>query len=184
MNKKIFLSVLVIVIIVAVSGFILWNMLGDNMGNSKAIFKTSMGMFKVELFEDKVPNTTANFIKLARDGFYNGQIFHRIIPEFMIQGGDPKGDGTGGPGYKIDDEFHEDLKHDSAGILSMANAGPDTGGSQFFITLVPTPWLDGKHAIFGKVTEGMDIVEAIGNVETGVTDRPVENVVIETITIE
>ncbi len=184
MNKKIFLYVLAVVIIVAVSGYILWNTLGDNMGNRKAVFKTNMGTFKVELFEDKAPNTTANFIKLTTDGFYNGQIFHRIIPDFMIQGGDPNGDGTGGPGYSIDDEFHEDLKHDSAGILSMANSGPDTGGSQFFITLIPTEWLDGKHAVFGKVIEGMDIIEAIGNVETGAMDRPVENVVIETITIE
>ena len=152
--------------------------------NRVAAFETSRGSFKIELFEDKAPITTANFIKLVNDGFYDGLIFHRVIDGFMIQGGDPNGDGTGGPGYTIEDEFHPDLKHDSEGILSMANAGPNTGGSQFFITLAATSWLDGKHAVFGIVKEGMDVVRAIGSVETGTNDRPAEDVVINKITIE
>ena len=129
--------------------------------NPIAVFETNKGTFKAEIFQDKVPITANNFIKLAKDGFYNNLIFHRIIADFMIQGGDPKGDGTGGPGYEIQDEFHPTLKHSSKGILSMANAGPNTGGSQFFITLAPTSWLDGKHAIFGQVLEGMDVVKKI-----------------------
>ncbi|MBP2645088.1 MAG: Peptidylprolyl isomerase [Firmicutes bacterium] len=154
------------------------------MSNRVAKFTTSMGEFKIELFEDKAPITTKNFIDLAEKGFYDGVIFHRVIPDFMIQGGCPQGNGTGGPGYHIPDEFHPDLKHDIPGLLSMANAGPNTGGSQFFITLVPTPWLDNRHSIFGKVTEGLEVVEAIGVVETGRNDRPLENVVIEKISIE
>ena len=134
-------------------------------------------------FEDKAPNTTKNFIGLVEQGYYNGLIFHRVIDGFMIQGGDPRGNGTGGPGYTIPDEFHRDLKHASAGILSMANAGPDTGGSQFFITLDKTPWLDGKHAVFGKVIEGMDVVNQIGKVKTGANDKPVNPVVINEIKI-
>lgn len=114
----------------------------------------------------KQPKTTKNFIELTEKGFYNGVVFHRVIDGFMIQGGDPTGTGMGGPGYKIDDEFGEGLQHDDEGILSMANAGPNTGGSQFFITLAPTPWLNGHHAIFGKVVEGMDIVRLIGVVPT------------------
>lgn len=150
---------------------------------SLAIFETSMGTFKVELFGDKAPATTKNFIALSNKGFYNGLIFHRVIDGFMIQGGDPSGNGTGGPGYTIADEFNKDLRHSSEGILSMANAGPNTGGSQFFITLAPTPWLDDKHAVFGKVTEGMDVVRAIGKVKTGPEDKPVADVVIKKITI-
>ena len=142
-----------------------------------------MGTFKVELFEDKAPRTAQNFISLVNKGFYNGLIFHRVIDGFMIQGGDPKGNGTGGPGYVIPDEFHKDLKHTGAGILSMANAGPNSGGSQFFITLDATPWLDGKHAIFGKVVEGLDVVKAIGKVKTGAQDRPQTDVVMKKITI-
>lgn len=152
--------------------------------NSVAKFETSKGNFTVELFEDKAPNTTKNFIDLVNKKFYDGLIFHRVIDGFMIQGGDPKGNGTGGPGYSIKDEFHPDLKHDSAGILSMANAGPNTGGSQFFITLAPTPWLDKKHAVFGKVTSGLDVVQKIGKVKTGANDKPLEDVVIKKITIE
>lgn len=151
--------------------------------NSVALFETSMGNFKVELFEDKAPVTTKNFITLVNKGFYNGLIFHRVIDGFMIQGGDPNGNGTGGPGYKIPDEFHPDLRHSSEGILSMANAGPNTGGSQFFITLAATPWLDNKHAVFGKVIEGMDVVRAIGKVKTKAQDKPVQDVVIKKITI-
>ena len=151
--------------------------------NSVALFETSKGNFRVELFEDKAPITSKNFITLANKGFYNGLIFHRVIADFMIQGGDPKGNGTGGPGYTIPDEFHPDLKHEQ-GVISMANAGPNTGGSQFFITLKPTPWLNNKHAVFGKVIEGMDVVQAIGKVKTGAQDKPVEDVVIKKITIE
>ena len=149
-----------------------------------AIFDTNKGTFEIELFTEKAPITTKNFIDLTNKGFYNGLIFHRVIKGFMIQGGDPNGDGTGDPGYKIDDEFHPDLKHDSEGILSMANAGPNTGGSQFFITLAPTPWLDGKHAVFGKVIEGMDVVKAIEKVPTGAGDKPIEDVIINKITIQ
>lgn len=153
-------------------------------GNSIAVFETSQGNFKVELFEDKAPLTTKNFITLVNKGFYDGLIFHRVIDGFMIQGGDSNGNGTGGPGYQIKDEFHPDLRHNAAGILSMANAGPNTGGSQFFITLAPTPWLDNKHAVFGKVIEGMDAVQRIGKVKTDSQDKPLENVVIKRITIE
>jgi peptidyl-prolyl cis-trans isomerase A (cyclophilin A) len=153
------------------------------MANRHAQFKTSKGDFKLELFEDKAPITTGNFIKLAEDGYYNGLIFHRVIDGFMIQGGCPQGSGRGGPGYTIQDEFHPELKHSGPGILSMANAGPNTGGSQFFITLAATAWLDGRHAVFGQVVEGMDVVSNIGGVPTGAQDRPREDVVIETLTI-
>ena len=158
---------------------------GDKkMGNRIARFETSKGTFDIELFEDKAPKTTGNFITLVEKGFYNGLIFHRVIDGFMIQGGCPKGDGTGGPGYTIPDEFHPDLRHSGEGILSMANAGPNTGGSQFFITLAKTEWLDGHHAVFGKVIKGMDVVKAIGKVETDpFRDRPYEDVKINKITI-
>ena len=119
---------------------------------------TERGTIEFELFMEQAPLTAGNFAKLAKDGFYDGVTFHRVIRDFMIQGGDPDGTGRGGPGYTIDDEFAPGLKHDAPGVVSMANAGPNTGGSQFFITEVPTPWLDGKHAIFGRVTSGMDIV--------------------------
>jgi len=151
--------------------------------NRTAVFDTIEGSFSIELFEDKAPITTKNFIDLAEKGFYNGVIFHRVIDGFMIQGGDPTGTGRGGPGYTIKDEFHPDLKHDAAGILSMANAGPNTGGSQFFITLAATPWLDRRHAVFGKVMEGMEIVQKIGRTRTGPGDRPVNEIRINTVTI-
>jgi peptidyl-prolyl cis-trans isomerase A (cyclophilin A) len=156
---------------------------GEGMKNRIAVFDTSMGTFRVELYEDLAPVTSGNFISLAEKGFFNGLVFHRVIDEFMIQGGDPNGDGTGGPGYTIRDEFGPGLRHDSEGILSMANRGPNTGGSQFFITLVPTPWLDGKHAIFGKVVQGIEVVRAIGKVETDSMDRPLEPVVINSVSI-
>lgn len=152
--------------------------------NPVAKFQTSKGDFKIELFEDKAPITARNFINLVNKKFYDGLIFHRVIADFMIQGGDPKGNGTGGPGYVIPDEFNPALKHSGPGILSMANAGPNTGGSQFFITLVATPWLDNHHTVFGKIIEGLDVVQAIGKVKTGAQDKPVEDVVVKQITIE
>jgi cyclophilin family peptidyl-prolyl cis-trans isomerase len=148
-----------------------------------ATFETTMGNFKIELFNDLAPKTCRSFMDLAERKFFDGIIFHRVIDGFMIQGGDPTGTGTGGPGYTIPDEFGPGLAHDAPGILSMANAGPNTGGSQFFITLAATPWLDGKHAIFGKVIEGMDVVEAIGKVKTGPTDKPITQVVINKLYI-
>lgn len=151
--------------------------------NRKIKFTTNKGVFVAEMFEDKAPLTTKNFIELVEKGFYDGIIFHRVIDGFMIQGGDPTGSGMGGPGYKIKDEFGEGLKHDDEGILSMANAGPNTGGSQFFITLVPTPWLNGHHAIFGKVVEGMDVVRLIGVVPTDFRDRPREAVTMEKVEV-
>ncbi|GAB4486527.1 MAG: peptidylprolyl isomerase [Anaerolineales bacterium] len=126
-----------------------------------ATMETEKGTMVFELFADKTPKTVNNFVFLAREGFYNGTIFHRVINDFMAQGGDPTGSGRGGPGYRFADEFHPSLKHDKPGRLSMANAGPGTNGSQFFITHVPTPWLDNKHSIFGQVTEGMDVLFAI-----------------------
>lgn len=126
-----------------------------------ATIKTNKGTIRLELFADKTPKTCANFEKLAKKGFYDGLTFHRVIPDFMIQGGCPDGTGRGGPGYEFEDEFDKSLKHDSPGILSMANAGPNTNGSQFFITHVDTPWLDGKHTVFGKVIEGQDVVDKI-----------------------
>ena len=151
--------------------------------NRKVYFHTNLGDFTAELFEDKAPKTAGNFLELVEKGFYDGVIFHRVIDDFMIQGGDPTGTGMGGPGYTIDDEFGPGLAHSSEGILSMANAGPNTGGSQFFITLVPTPWLDGHHAIFGKITEGMDVVHKIGSTPTDFADRPLEDVVMEKVEI-
>lgn len=153
------------------------------MANRIARFTTNMGEFDIELFEDKVPETTKNFIDLTEKGFYNGLIFHRVIADFMIQGGDPNGNGTGGPGYTIKDEFHKELRHDSEGVLSMANAGPNTGGSQFFITLVKTPWLDGHHAVFGKVVKGIEVIRKIGVVDTDFRDKPLKDVVMESVKI-
>lgn len=127
---------------------------------------TNRGTIRAELFADKTPRTVANFEKLAGEGFYNGLKFHRVIENFMIQTGCPKGNGTGGPGYKFPDEFHPELKHSGPGILSMANSGPNTNGSQFFITHEPTPWLDNKHSVFGKVVEGQDVVNAIRQGDT------------------
>ncbi len=149
-----------------------------------ANFETTLGNFTIELFEKQVPSTVGNFVKLAEKNFYDGVIFHRVIDGFMIQGGDPTGTGRGGPGYTFADEIDPTLKHNSEGILSMANAGPNTNGSQFFITLVPTPHLDGKHAVFGKVVEGMDVVRKIGKTKTSKAgDRPVVDVVMNKVTI-
>jgi cyclophilin family peptidyl-prolyl cis-trans isomerase len=147
---------------------------------SSATLQTNSGPIEVELFDGDAPKTVENFRKLAGDGFYDGVIFHRVIPDFMIQGGDPTGTGSGGPGYSFEDEFND---HPVArGALAMANAGPNTNGSQFFIvTADACPWLDGKHTVFGQVTEGMDVVDAISQVETGAADKPLEDVVIERI---
>ncbi len=153
------------------------------MANSIATMETTKGTMKIELFEDKVPKTAKNFVDLVNKGFYDGLIFHRVIKDFMIQGGCPKGTGTGDPGYKFQDEFHPTLRHTGAGFLSMANSGPNTNGSQFFITTVATPWLDNKHAIFGKVIEGLDVLKTIEGTPTGPGDRPKEEVRITKITI-
>ncbi|HKG44970.1 MAG TPA: peptidylprolyl isomerase [Gaiellaceae bacterium] len=147
---------------------------------SAATLHTSHGAIEVELFDDDAPKTVENFRKLATDGFYDGVIFHRIIPDFMIQGGDPTGTGMGGPGYAFEDEFNDHKVE--RGALAMANAGPNTNGSQFFIvTAEATPWLDGKHTVFGRVTGGMDAVDAISAVETDTNDKPREPVVIERV---
>ena len=167
---------------------------------SNAIFTTSEGNFTIRLFDQETPNTVANFAGLAegtkeftdpktgqktKRPFYDGLIFHRVIEGFMIQGGDPLGNGTGGPGYKFGDEFSPKLRHNKAGILSMANAGPGTNGSQFFITLAPTPWLDNKHSVFGEVVSGMDVVEKIGKTATSKPgDRPLKPITIQSVKIE
>jgi len=154
------------------------------MGNRTAIIETNHGVMEIELFEDKAPITTKNFIDLAESGFYDGLIFHRVIPNFMVQSGCPNGDGSGSPGYTIQDEFDPTLKHDSEGILSMANRGPNTGGSQFFITLAETPWLDNKHSVFGKLRKGKEVLLEIGSVETGANDKPLEDIIIKKIEIK
>jgi cyclophilin family peptidyl-prolyl cis-trans isomerase len=163
-----------------------------------ATLHTSEGDIEIRLFDERAPRTVENFVGLAtgdkewedpeageqrEDPLYEDIEFHRVIEDFMIQTGDPTGTGRGGPGYTFDDEFHDDLRHDSAGKLSMANRGPDTNGSQFFITLDAQPHLDDKHAVFGEVTDGMDVVEAIGSVETDPSDRPIDTVVLESVTI-
>lgn len=145
------------------------------------MMETSMGNIKIKLFMKEAPLTAGNFLSLVEKGFYDGIIFHRVIDQFMIQGGDPTGTGRGGSGKKIKDEFGEGLIHNRPGILSMANAGPNSGDSQFFLTLVPTPWLDGKHAIFGEVVEGMDVVEKIGKTKVDHYDRPIEDVVMNKV---
>jgi peptidyl-prolyl cis-trans isomerase A (cyclophilin A) len=164
-----------------------------------ARFATSEGNFTVRLFEQETPKTVANFVALAQGTkewtdpatrartskpFYDGLIFHRVIADFMIQGGCPQGTGMGGPGYQFEDEFAAGLRHDKPGILSMANAGPNTNGSQFFITLVPTPWLDNRHSVFGEIAEGLDVITKIGTTATGRQDRPVKDIRIESVTIE
>ena len=147
-----------------------------------ATLQTNHGVIAVELFDDDAPKTVENFLKLARDGFYDGVIFHRVIPDFMIQGGDPTGTGSGGPGYQFEDEFNE---HKVArGALAMANAGPNTNGSQFFIvTTEAAAWLDGKHTVFGRVTDGMNVVDAISALDTDARDRPSADVVIERVDV-
>src|SRR6056297_2423459 len=176
---------------------------------SDATLHTTHGDIEVELYDEKVPTTVENFVNLAThdpaanddpapetttwedpqsgevrgDALYNDVEFHRIIEDFMIQGGDPTGTGRGGPGYEFEDEFHDDLSHDGPGVLSMANSGPNTNGSQFFITLAAQPHLDGRHAVFGKVTDGMDVVEELGSVSTDAQDNPNEEVLLESVTV-
>jgi peptidyl-prolyl cis-trans isomerase A (cyclophilin A) len=154
-----------------------------------ALFDTTEGSFKLKLFADKAPLTVENFVSLAEGGktgkpFYDGTVFHRVIPDFMIQGGDPEGTGRGGPGYRFADEFHKELTHSKPGILSMANAGPNTNGSQFFITVAATPWLDKKHSVFGEVVEGYDVVHKISVAPRGAQDRPKKEIRIRTVKIE
>ena len=164
----------------------------EDIERATAVVETSMGTFEAELYAKECPETVWNFINLAegrqetdRGGnFYDGLSFHRVIEGFMIQGGCPLGTGTGGPGYRFKDEFDASLRHESEGILSMANAGPETNGSQFFITLGPTPHLDDRHSVFGKVTKGMDVVNKIGSVKTGPMDKPAESVVMNVVTIK
>ena len=147
---------------------------------SNATLHTNHGPIEIELFDDDAPKTVDNFVKLARDGFYDGVVFHRVIPDFMIQGGDPTGSGMGGPGYTFEDEFNDHKV--VRGALAMANAGPNTNGSQFFVvTAEATPWLDGKHTVFGQVTQGMDVVDKISSVDTDSNDKPREPVVIERV---
>ncbi|MGH7852470.1 MAG: peptidylprolyl isomerase [Candidatus Binatia bacterium] len=170
----------------------------DKKGTLYATFKTSMGDIVIQLFDDKAPKTVANFVGLATGSrewldpktqekvkrpLYNGTIFHRVIPGFMIQGGDPLGNGTGGPGYRFADEFNPDLRHSKGGILSMANAGPNTNGSQFFITLAPTLHLDNRHSVFGAVVKGEEVIIAIGNVPRNPNDRPIKDVVLKEVVI-
>ncbi len=164
-----------------------------------ATLRTNQGQVVIRLFPDHAPKTVRNFVELAEGGrqwtdprtgrstadkLYDGSVFHRVIPDFMIQGGDPLGSGRGGPGYKFADEIHPDLAFDRPYLLAMANAGPGTNGSQFFITVAPTPWLNGKHTIFGEVIEGADVIDLISRVKTGSQDRPVEDVTIESVTVE
>ena len=164
-----------------------------------ATLQTSQGRIVIRLFPDQAPKTVRNFVELAEGGrqwtdprtgrtttakLYDGTIFHRVIPDFMIQGGDPLGSGRGGPGYEFADEFHPDLRFDRPYLLAMANAGPGTNGSQFFITVAPTAWLNGKHTIFGEVIEGADVVDRISRVKTGSQDRPVEDVTIDSVTVD
>jgi cyclophilin family peptidyl-prolyl cis-trans isomerase len=147
-----------------------------------ATLHTNHGAIAIELFDDDAPKTVENFLKLVRDGFYNGVIFHRVIPDFMIQGGDPTGTGSGGPGYQFEDEFNEHKV--VRGALAMANAGPNTNGSQFFIvTAEAASWLDGKHTVFGRVTGGMDVIDAISALDTDARDRPTTDVVIERVEV-
>jgi peptidyl-prolyl cis-trans isomerase A (cyclophilin A) len=170
------------------------------MGDVTATLHTSMGDIDIDLYDERAPRTVENFVGLATgekiwedpetgeevegDPLYDGVLFHRVIDEFMIQTGDPTGTGRGGPGYTFDDEFHPDLRHDEPGIVSMANSGPNTNGSQFFITLAPTPHLDDRHSVFGEVTDGMEVVERIGAVETDADDRPTQPVELESVTVD
>lgn len=150
---------------------------------TKIKIETTVGDIEADLDKAKAPRTVENFVALTKKGFYNGIIFHRVIPGFMIQTGDPQGTGAGGPGYKFADEFSADLKHDKPGVFSMANSGPNTNGSQFFITEAPTPWLDGKHSVFGHVTKGIEIVHAIANAQRDPGDKPLKPIKMEKVSV-
>jgi peptidyl-prolyl cis-trans isomerase A (cyclophilin A) len=195
MSKNIFR---ILGILLTYSSIALAAQTADKKGPVYATLKTTMGDIVIELFADKAPKTVANFIDLAsgtkewtdpktgekvKRPLYNGTIFHRVIPGFMIQGGDPLGNGTGGPGYRFEDEFHPELKHTKSGILSMANAGPNTNGSQFFITLKATPWLDGKHSVFGEVIKGQKVIDAIAQVGRDFRDKPMKDIMIQEVII-
>jgi len=158
------------------------DMIIDPEKDYKVILHTENGDIIINLFEKKAPKTVNNFVFLSKEGFYDDTIFHRVMMNFMAQAGDPTGTGSGGPGYTFEDEFHEDLRHNKPGIVSMANAGPNTNGSQFFITHVPTPWLDGKHAVFGEVEDGMDVVFSIPPRDSNDPEKP--SVTIESVEIE
>ena len=149
----------------------------------KIKIETTLGDIYADLYQAEAPRTVENFVKLANKGFYDGIIFHRVIPDFMIQTGDPTGTGMGGPGYQFKDEFNEKLRHDKPGKLSMANSGPDTNGSQFFITVAATPWLDDRHSVFGQVTEGMDVVMKISKASRDRQDKPVEKIAMNKVTV-
>ena len=194
MVKKLFL--LATLLLAVSNGFAAESV--DKKGALYATLKTSMGDIVIHLFDDKAPKTVANFVGLAtgtkewidpksqqkvKRPLYNGTIFHRVIAGFMIQGGDPLGNGTGGPGYRFEDEFRSDLRHTKGGILSMANAGPNTNGSQFFITLAPTLHLDNRHSVFGEVVKGEEVVIAIGNVPRNPNDRPIKDVVLKEVVV-
>lgn len=152
-------------------------------GFVKIKIETNKGIIEAKLFSEEAPKTVANFVKLAEKGFYDGIIFHRVIPDFMVQTGDPTGTGMGGPGYQFDDEFSPKLKHNKAGIFSMANSGPGTNGSQFFITVAPTPWLDNKHSVFGEVTAGMDVVKQISLADRDRRDKPLQEIKMLKVTV-
>jgi len=181
--RKVFIALLTLFLLLIVGC--------GHMGNTNIRITTNLGVMEFKLYDDLVPETTKNFAKLSKEGFYDGMRFHRVIKDFMVQGGDPLSKdvnkegswGTGGPGYSIKDEFSPELRHSKKGLLSMANSGPNTGGSQFFITLIPTPWLDDKHAIFGEITKGEDVLEKIGQVATDGGDKPLEEVLMEKVEI-
>ena len=206
MNKKLLLIGIILVALVALALFYVFQkkntvLTEEDLSSMKivhAVFETSLGDIKIKLHHKEVPNTVANFVGLAegtreftdsfskekvKRPFYDGLIFHRVIPDFMIQGGDPTGTGMGGPGYNFPDEFNSTLKHDHPGILSMANSGPNTNGSQFFITEIATPWLDNRHSVFGEVVEGMDIVRKIARVNRDQHDKPHEDIVLKKVKI-
>lgn len=193
MRSKVIVAVIILIALGIVGYLIFTTQRGASIANTEvtqtknpiAVVETNMGTFKFELFPEKAPITVENFIKLAEEGFYDGLTFHRVVPGFVIQGGDPRGDGTGGPGYTIKGEFNPELKHDAAGVVAMARRGndPDSAGSQFYITLAPAPHLDGQYAIFGRVIEGLDVVMKIGQVPTDTRSRPLEPVIMKRVTI-
>ena len=180
--KKILLSIC-LMFVVSISMLLLHAKAVEGKGIVKAKIQTTLGDIHIDLYRGDAPKTVENFIKLSKQGFYNGIIIHRVIPNFMIQTGDPTGTGTGGPGYQFEDEFSQNLRHDKPGVLSMANSGPNTNGSQFFITEIATPWLDDRHSVFGFVTEGFEIVKKIAHAARDSSDKPVEEIRMESVTI-